>query len=62
MQVMVLGMKEGVGLAHCQGSTDHGGQKSGVRDWADESSGDISVTEDGEVVRAILWNILPILC
>ena len=33
---------------HCQGSTDNGGQKNGVRDWADESSGDISVTEDGE--------------
>ena len=46
MQVTVLGMKEGVGLEHCQGSTDNGGQKSGG-DWADESGGDISVAEGG---------------
>lgn len=48
VQVMVLGMKEGVGLAHCQGSTNNGGQKNATGDWADESSGDISVSEDGE--------------
>lgn len=47
MQVTVLGMKEGVGLEHCQGSTDNGGQKSGAGDWADESGGDISVAEGG---------------
>lgn len=44
---MVLRMKEGVGLEHCQGSTDNGGRKSGAGDWADESRGDTSVAEGG---------------
>lgn len=61
MQIMVLGMVAGVGLEHCQGNTDSDGDKSGIGNGVD-GSGDINITEDGGMIRAILWNILPTPC
>ena len=59
---MVLGMMAGVGLEHCQGNTDNDGDRSGIGDGVDGSGGDIDITEDGGMIRAILWNILPTPC
>lgn len=50
-----------MGLEHCQGNTDNDGDKSGIGNGVD-GSGDIDITEDGGMIRAILWNILPTPC
>lgn len=50
-----------MGLEHCQGNTDSDGDKSGIGNGVD-GSGDINITEDGGMIRAILWNILPTPC